>query len=440
MRKTIAATTAALILFGGAQLPAWAAGPDAPTDLRISWAEPRHVTFNITWTDSGEANQVRLEYQGGGRQTWVTKKAGSPNEYTKAGTSLLTNRIARISVVSIDESGVESAPIVSPWFDTIGAPLATFTNAAPLPDGSLKLDWSFAEVPADTTPDDPLDLTPADEYLNIVSDATPTAPRLSLTLPARTSTVTLPPRPRPYPVSIRSSNEWVFGNNHPGVATVAFSEQTAGLTVPAVADYGLSLPFTAVAGVRLCANAMVNCQDPANPFVSKPGIQALLQARPDATRPWKTIGTYKDQKLQFTASVRSYGGQEYRLSVPARSYVLGHELTVAPAISTSLRRVTTRARFTTAGFNPTTATVGQAVKATVNVQPAGTVKADLQWLDGNVWRHAGYVPLVKGKGALSFKASGRGTTRSWRVVVPKMTMNGLPIVATPSRAFKLTVR
>ncbi|WP_328333623.1 hypothetical protein OHA70_17040 [Kribbella sp. NBC_00382] len=440
MRKTIAATTAALILLGGAQLPAWAAGPEAPTGLQIGWVQPKHQQISITWADSGEANKVRVEYQGGGFVTLGARLAGTSNEYLKTGSLLDANRVARISVVSVDGSGVESAPVVSPWFDTIGAPLATFTKAAPLPDGSLKLDWSFAEVPADTTPADPLDVTPSEDYVNVVSDATPTAPRLSLVLPAGTSTVTLPPRPRPYPVSIRSSNEWVFGNNHPGIATVAFSEQTAGLTVPAVADYGLSLPFIAVAGVRLCANALVNCQDPANPFVAKPGIQALLQARPDATRPWKTIGTYKDQKLQFTASIRSYGGQEYRLSVPARSYVLAHELSVAPAISTSLRRVSTRARFTTAGFNLTTASVGQAVKATVSVQPAGTVKADLQWLDGKVWRHAGYVPLVKGTGTLSFKASGRGTTRSWRVVVPKMSMNGLPIVATASRAFKLTVR
>ena len=68
------------------------------------------------------------------------------------------------------------------------------------------------------------------------------------------------------------------------------------------------------------------------------------------------------------------------------------------------------------------------------------MKADLQWYDGKVWRHSTYVPLTKGTGTFSFKAAGRGTTRSWRVIVPKMTMNGLPIVATTSGTFKLTVR
>ncbi|MDX6263533.1 MAG: hypothetical protein QOH84_5221 [Kribbellaceae bacterium] len=92
------------------------------------------------------------------------------------------------------------------------------------------------------------------------------------------------------------------------------------------------------------------------------------------------------------------------------------------------------------GFNTFTAKVGQLVKATVDVQPAGTVKADLQWYDGKAWHHSAYIALTKGKGTLNLKASGRGTTRSWRVVVPKMSMNGLPIVATASRAFKLTVR
>ncbi|WP_040454773.1 hypothetical protein, partial [Kribbella catacumbae] len=40
-------------------------------------------------------------------------------------------------------------------------------------------------------------------------------------------------------------------------------------------------------------------------------------------------------------------------------------------------------------------------------------------------------PLTKGKGTFSFKAAGRGTTRYWRVAVPKMSYYGKPIVAEP---------
>ncbi|MEU4395127.1 hypothetical protein [Kribbella sp. NPDC023855] len=50
------------------------------------------------------------------------------------------------------------------------------------------------------------------------------------------------------------------------------------------------------------------------------------------------------------------------------------------------------------------------------------------------------IALVNGKGTVSFKASGRGTTKNWRIAVPAMTYNGLPIAATVSRTFPLSVR
>jgi hypothetical protein len=440
MRKTLIAATAVALL-GTYQLPAHAAAPDTPTDLQLSWVGPANKQVKMTWTDNGEANVVRVEYQNGSLVDRVTTKAGTPNEWVRAGEALVSvDNVARISVVSVDAAGVESAPAVSPWFDSIGSPLPTFTTAVPLADGSLRLNWSLAAVPADSTPGDPLDLPLTGETVDVYAKATATNPTTRYRLPAGTTTTTIPPRPRPYPVTILTTNEWTIRGGASGQSSVVFNETTAGLTVPAVAEYSQSIPFAAVAGTRLCSTALENCADRTNPFVANPGIKTLLQARPDAAHAWKTIGTYTNQKLHFTANVKLYGSQEFRISVPAWSHLDGKALTVAPAISTSVRRVTTRAKFAAAGFNTTTAQAGQVIKATVSVLPAGSVKADLQWLDGKVWRHAGYVPLVKGKGALSFKASGRGTTRSWRVVVPKMTMNGLPIVATPSRAFKLTVR
>ncbi|MDX6281647.1 MAG: hypothetical protein QOH03_2718 [Kribbellaceae bacterium] len=438
MRKTLIAGTAAALLVGS-QLPAQAAAPEAPTDLQFGWISPEPMQVKMTWTDSGEANIVRVDYQDGSRANSFKTKAGAPNEWTRMGDALLSvDRIARVSVVSIDESGAESAPVVSPWFDSIGTPVSTFTKAEPLPDGSLKLKWSLSDVPADTTPGDPLDLpaTAGHVTVQVASATNPTAFRL----PAGTTTLTIPPRPRPYPVSMWTSNEWSIRGGSLSSYGIAFNETTAGLKVPTVGVYSQSIPFTIVAGTRLCANAQYQCSDPANPFVGNPGIKALLQARPDAAHPWKSIGTYTNQQLQHTANVRVYGSQEYRLYVPTWSHLANSGLTVALGVSTSARYSATQAKFATAGFNTTTAPVGQVVKATVSVLPAGSVKADLQWLDGKVWRHAGYVPLVKGKGALSFKASGRGITRSWRVVVPRMSMSGLPIVATPSRAFKLTVR
>ncbi|WP_433015446.1 hypothetical protein [Kribbella sp. CA-294648] len=442
MRKPLAITAAALVLLGSTQLPAQAAaGPEAPTDLQLSWVAPGNQQVKMTWADGGEANIVRVEYQDGHQVTRFTSKPGTPNEWTRVGHALVwTDRVARISVVSIDESGAESAPVVSPWFDSIGAPLPTFTSAVPLPDGSLKLNWSLAPVPVDTTPGDPLDLPSTNEVVKLAVATTPNAPGKSFTLPAGSTTFTIPTHPRPYPVAMLTTNEWVIRGGTTGSSSVVFNETTVGLSVPATNVYSQSLPFSIVAGTRMCANAQYNCPDRTNPFVANPGIRTLLQARPDAARPWKTIGTYTNQQLRFTANVRLYGGQQYRLYIPTWSHLNGRELTVAPAASTSARYSATQAKFAVAGFNTSTATVGQIVKTTVDVLPAGTVKADLQWYDGKVWRHATYISLTKGKGTFSFKAAGRGTSRYWRVVVPKMTMNGLPIVATPSKAFKLTVR
>ncbi|MEU4395125.1 hypothetical protein [Kribbella sp. NPDC023855] len=441
MRKPLAVAAAALMLLGSIQLPAQAAGPEAPTDLQISWVSPANKLVKMTWADGGEANIVRVEYQDGHQVTRFTSKPGTPNEWTRAGEALVAvDRVARISVVSIDAAGAESAPVVSPWFDSIGAPLPTFTSAVPLADSSLKLNWSLAPVPVDTTPGDPLDLPSTGEVVKLAVATTPNAPGKSFTLPAGTTTLTIPPHPRPYPVDILTTNEWAIRGGYSGSSRVVFNETAVGLSVPATNVYSQSLPFSIVAGTRLCANAQVNCPDPANPFVANPGIRTFLQARPDATRPWKTIGTYANQQLRFIANVRLYGGQQYRLYIPSWSHLNGRELTVAPAASTSARYSATQAKFAVVGFNTSTAAVGQIVKTTVDVLPAGTVKADLQWYDGKVWRHATYISLTKGKGTFSFKAAGRGTSRYWRVVVPKMTMNGLPIVATASKPFKLTVR
>lgn len=438
MRRTIAVATAALVLLGGTQLPASAVAPDAPTDLQVSWLNPK--VLRVTWADAGAANIVRVEYQSGGQLTKVTRTADAPNEYDRSGNGLAAaDEIVRISVVSVDAAGVESAPAVSPWFDTIGPHRPTFTAATPLADGSLKLDWSLADVPADTTPNDPLDRPATDETVTLYVNNNSPEPGLTFRLPAGSTTATLPPIPRPYPVSIHTENEWVIRGGSSGGSWVVFNEMTAALTAPASGVYSENIQLTAVAGTRMCATPLVNCMDPANPFVANPGILTELQSRPDAAHPWKTIGRYGDKPLRYPITFRVYGGSQYRLYVPTWSHLKVRELTVAPAISTSARTNAVRSKLV-AGFNTSVAQVGQLVTATVNVLPAGTVKADLQWYDGKIWRHSTYVQLTKGKGTFSFKAAGRGTTRSWRVVVPKMSMNGLPIVATTSGTFKLTVR
>ncbi|MEU4193566.1 hypothetical protein AB0E69_16825 [Kribbella sp. NPDC026611] len=439
MRRTLVALTAGLLLLGGSQLPASAAAPAAPTDLQLSWINTAVV--KVSWTDAGEANIVRVETDSGSSYTLRTTKAGALNEFTKAGSNLApVDRVVRISVASVDDAGVESAPLVSPWFDTIGAPRPTFTAGTPLADGSIKLDWTLDPVPADTTPNDPLDRPSTNEHVDVQVVESPTVKGQSFILPAGTTTVTVPPLPRPYAINILTLNEWILRGGATGQSSMVFTAMTAGLTLPGTAVYSNPVQLTAIAGARLCPNPTVNCPDPSNPFVANPGIVTELQSRPDAAHPWKTIGRYSNQALKFLVNFRVYGGSQYRLFVPAWSHLNGKELTVAPAISTSVRTTTVQTRYVAVGFNTSVAQVGQPVTTTVSIQPAATVRADLQWYDGKLWRHATYIPLTNGKGTFTFKAAGRGTTRSWRVITPAMTMNGQPIAATTSPIFKLTVR
>ncbi|MFI5712800.1 hypothetical protein [Kribbella sp. NPDC051620] len=425
MRKPLAAATAALILFGGAQLPASAAAA-APTDLQVGWADAATGKFKITWQDSGEANRVKIEYEDSDPAVWLAlPQAGEPNEYLGQGARLRRNMIARIIVVSLDENNAESAPASSPWFDTNLPGVAEIQRADVLATGAIQLTWYREPALQDTTPNDPLDQPSTNEH--VVPAIHPKSGTIeSFPAPAGVKTATVPPRPRPYSVIVRTQNEWGFVIADRD-STVQVTTLTATLGMPAIGQYLSTVKFSAEIGSPECYG--VNC-----------GYGPVyLQARADATKPWATIGKYNAEPPKFSAAIGVYGGRQYRLYVPAWSYY-SSDIRVAPALYTAPRYSAAQAKFSVVGFNTTTAKVGQLIKATVNVLPAGSVKADLQWSDGKVWRHAAYIGLTKGKGTLSFKASGRGTTRSWRVVVPKMSMKGLPILATTSRTFKLAVR
>jgi hypothetical protein len=425
MRKTIAATTAALILLGGTQLPASAAA-DAPTELQVGWADAAAGKFKITWQDSGEANRVKLEYEDSDPAVWLAvPKAGEPNEYLGQGVRLRPNKVARIVVVNLDETGVESAAARSPWFDTNRPGVAELMTAGVLADGSVRMTWVREPAVQDTTLKDPLDQPSTNEHV-VPAIHPQSGPVESFPVPTEAKTATVPPRPRPYSIRVSAQNEWgsVVADYD---STIEVTTLTATLGIPAVGQYLSTVKFSAEVGSPECFG--VTC-----------GYGPVyLQARADATKPWATIGKYNAEPPKFSAAIGVYGGRQYRLYVPAWHYY-SSDLRVAPAFYTAPRYSAAQAKYSVVGFNTTTAKVGQLIKATVNLLPAGSVKANLQWYDGKVWHHAAYIPLTKGKGTLSLKASGRGTTRSWRVTVPAMSMNGLPILATTSRTFKLAVR
>ena len=398
MRKTLIAVTA-LVLLGAYQVPAQAAPPDAPADVQISWADVAKKTVKLTWKDSGEKNYFDYEIDG----------------------------------ADAGDDGAESAQAVSPWFDTARPAVPSLTDATPLADGSLRLNWSLAAVPADTTPNDPLDLGPASETVGPgiwPQGGSPKAERFPR--PAGSTTGVVPPRPRPFPVRVYAQNEWAQVSSK---QSVTFAVMALSIKVPAVADFGRLMYPGGTAGAQNCLTVSPTCG-----LDTGAGIVVTMQRRADATKPWNYAGRYLEQGDGIEAYTAPTGGQQYRYYLPTWKYFFQNDWTVTSPVSTTARYSATQAHFVVAGFNTLTAQVGQILRTTVEVRPAGAVKASLQWYDGKVWHHAAYIPLTKGKGTLNVKAAGRGTTRYWRVAVPKMTYNGLPIVTTGSRAFKLTVR
>jgi hypothetical protein len=430
MRTTIAATTAAVILLSSTQLPAQAATPEAPTDVQLSWADSGKRAIRVTWKDTGEANYVHAEVDGLVLNPgfWLgTTDADGINEAIIE--NPFTGRDKMRLTVHSRVGGIDSARTPSVWFDTQRPAAARIAGATALPDQSLRLTWTQAAATPDLTPNDPLDRPATAESLVMVVTPANGGPAERFPLPLGTTTTTVPPRPRPYPVQVIAANEW--GQSLPD-SPITFGTMAAGLRIDPLAE------FLGAARFDVVASATKGCAG-CTPISAGIGQVTYLQSRIDASKPWKTIGRYTGaQGPKFSSHVTSYGGQQYRIYIPAWSDLARNRI-VTPAASTSARYSATQADFIVAGFNTLNARVGQVITATVRIRPEPTLKASLQWYDGKVWHHGAYIPLTKGQGTLALKAAGRGTTRYWRVAVPKMSFNGKPIVATGSRAFKLTV-
>ncbi|WP_328524226.1 hypothetical protein [Kribbella sp. NBC_00359] len=424
----VAATTLALLT--GAQATAWAAGPDTPTDVQVSWADAATGLMRVTWSDAGAANKVRIEYKDG----------GSPSDWVSQSSNVLNTRwtvrggtIARIAVVTTNGDG-DSAPAVSPWFDTDGPGAPKLTAAAPQTDGSLRLTWTNTPAPADTTPNDPLDLPAGAVGWVGPKIWTPyDGPKMEIFKhPLGTTTAVIPARSRPYPAWVLAMNEWTSSAS----ARIDFSTMKIAITtVPAFGVFGRPITIAGTAGADTCLWP----DDVPCALWQGGGIPITMQTRAAAFKPWEYAGRYTAYTFGFQAQPVAVGGREYRFYAPAWQYTSGDWVVTTQVIS-SPKYVPTLANFAVAGFNVASAQVGQMVKLTVDVRPGGTVKGALQRWDGKYWRSVLAVPVTKGKAVMYVRAAGRGTKTYYRVAVPGMSYYGLPIETTGSRSFTLTVR
>ncbi|NEA31900.1 hypothetical protein [Streptomyces sp. SID13031] len=433
MRKTLIAGTAVALLVGS-QLPAQAAGPGAPADVQVSWADVAKRTVKLTWTDNGEKNYIGYEIDGVRAGTLPDfEAAGGDNSVILTVGSGLTGQMkVRFLVWSEDAAGAVSAKTPTAWFDTLLSGAPVLTNAEILADLSLRLTQRMPSPAADTTPDDPLDLPSGVTFS--VGRWTTNADQPTETFPvaAGSTTTTIPPRPRPYKVDFQSRNEW---GSHTNYLPLTFAPMGAALKVDALTTFGQTTGFQINSGPLLCIAAGPSC-----PYTYSDTVITQIQSRANASQPWKTIGTWSKTGTKISGGVPAVGSTQYRVWVPAWKQLNPSTTTgITAAASTTARSSATQANVSF-GLTKSTAQVGQVVQAVVSVKPAGGGTASLQWLDGKVWRTSAYIPLSKGKGTLSFKASGRGATRYWRIAVPQLTWYGKTIVPTVSAPVSLTVR
>ncbi len=434
MRKLVAVAAASALFLGSSQVPASAAGPEAPTDVQVSWADVAKKTVRITWKDNGEKNYLGYEIDGipfdPTPGAWQEAAGGDNDVVVTIGEFLSGRTKLRLLVWSQDAAQGVSDRTPSVWFDTQYAALPVLKDAEALADQSLRITWQTPEL--DITPDDPLD-RPAGEALLSAARWANTAeqPTESFPVPAGATTTTIPPRPRPYDVRFQTTNEW---GTRTWASPLTFATMTAGLQVEPLAVYGQTASIQMIAGAQ-------NCLTPGPcDYKTDARMVSLLQSRANPTQPWKTIGTFSNRGPKIYLGVTAYGGTEFRTYVQAwKQLSPTSELIVAPAASTSARYTAVQPEYRYAGFDKSRALVSEVVTTKVEIRP-GVTRASLQVLDGKTWRYVAPIVLKNGIGTYKFKAAGRGTTKTYRVALPKLTVNGLPLVASGSTSFTLTVR
>ncbi len=426
MRKSFAIGSAALLLTAGLSSSAWAAAPEAPTDVQVAWAGDK---IRVTWKDNGEANVVRAEYLNEGQKnTKATTAAGADNEVLIA-RNLILNR-DRIQL-TVDAKGTDqsvSPAAASPLFDALPPVYPIIEDADLLSDGSVRLArWTQPAI-QDATPDDPLDRPASDGYLGAQVVAPGSSAKERMLIPAGATSFTVPPRPRPATITLYAGNEWressLHLDGHGRERKVEVGTMAAAFVVPPMGTYSVQLGIW----TTLKSN-LVNI----SPLVQ-------LQARPNSASPWRTYGRYYgDLHDPVPTGMASLGGRQYRILALPFKEISQDAIKLTAAASTSARSSKTIAKIYTRGIVASKARAGRTVGLKVQVQPAIDMKAALQKWDGKQWRYWRELALKAGVASIQFRATAPAGTTRYRVLTPAVKVNGLPVLATSTSYFTLTV-
>jgi hypothetical protein len=406
IRRTVVAAGLAVAAIAAFTTSATAAGPAAPTGVKIAWADATQQQIRVSWTDAGEANTVRFQGKLFGASDRGTVAAGAPNEVLVPTADLAPEYQAVLAVSSIDSGGSASPVATSVEFDTLVTADVPITYAAPRPDGSLLISWGDAEPQYDYNPGDPFD-GPGPVRYTVQTGGTRTA------VPGNLRFAVVKARPRPYSVAVVAENVW--GESDPRSFTFEQPAITGG-AIPASAAYGHMLTVTGSIGGQ---------------------HHVALQARDSATKPWVTLtSTYGAPGAgSFRLQAPSPGTRQYRLYAPARKDQDSAALAYATGVTTSL----TRHSIDTAKFSANVVNAGQNVTASLSLTPATNIRTTLQRWNGKAWVGVEDIVLSNGRGTYTFKTTTRGTT-AYRFFVPSTTYGGRAITWTTSASLPLVVR
>lgn len=429
-RRVITAAFGLTVVAAGLQPLAASA---TPSNVTLSWTAETHQRIRVTWTDASEPNVVRVEAPGGEHLDVGITGTSEPNEvvlepYT---VKFAGDQSLRISVYPMGSDGEPSgAGASSAWFDTLQPPTVALTSATAGAGGTVKLTWHLGPAVTDPNPGDPLDIPgPTQTYVKTSRDAVDA----SAVQTTSTSGAEVPYVARPYSAFVMAENEW---GNHDGDSFDVgnFSVSTG---ISPIATYGNPTNVWGTVRFQWCrgfTSQPGSCDVSVDPA---PGIQVYLQQRADATQAWTTVKyAVTDEYGKFLFRPNAYG-QQYRVLVPNATtdlarFGVGFGTTSAP-LATPTRYSIQRARFydDTVGY-------GQHATALISVFPSADVRATLERWDGTAWVAAKWVYLVDGNGSYTFTALRRGTT-AYRFVLPSITYNGIPVTATITPTFRLTV-
>jgi hypothetical protein len=419
MRKIVLAATAVAALSAGLQTPAWAAAQAAPTDATISWTTDR--TIQLTWGDQGEANIIRVEYETPHRFEWLAGTDTQQLNRVILPPTLAEGDRVRLLVSNGDDFD-HSAP--TGWFDTRRPSLPGLRDAQLTDKLNINLSWTTPST-ADATPGDPMDL-PVD--VTFEAQATlPNGARDSFPIASGHTSAVLPPQPRPAAIRLVARNEW---GETPDTRIVRVGTMGAGISVPASAVYSSRLGIKSTLDLFTSEGREERAS----------GIPVELQARARSTDAWKTYGRYAgNTTTAFDTGIAALGNREYRLLVPARKVVSGNVIALTPATSTSARPSKTLIKFVSKGFTPAHPARHARVDITAKIQPAATVRGTLQVLLKGKWNNVFPVQFTNGAMLTHANVGNDVGSFSYRIALPAVTVNGLPLTPTTSSPFPITI-